>query len=126
MFLKIKLHVDGGDDVVVDVTDLKRVLCEGYACVRCADPRDSGGVEIVTKFMKLGRHLQMLQSWDRAFLLLLEGNGNTEWGCNLFVEVGGRCISKGLQEVELVEEKLRYFIWALFKECDGVVFWVLW
>jgi len=58
--------------------------------------------------MKLGRHLQMLQSWDKAFLLLSEGNGNTEWGCNLFVEVGRRCISKGLHEVELVEEKLRY------------------
>jgi len=47
MFLKIKLQVYGGDDVVVDVTDLKRVLGEG---VRYADPRGSGGIEIVTKF----------------------------------------------------------------------------
>jgi hypothetical protein len=47
----------------------------------------------------------MLQSWDKAFLLLSERNGNAGWGCNLFVEVGRRGISK---EIELVEEKLRY------------------
>jgi hypothetical protein len=121
MFLKVKLQVDGGEGIVTNISDVKKVLGEGCACVRYADSRDSDGVEMATRFMKLERHLQMLQSWDKAFVILSEGNSNAEWGCNLFVEVGKR---GNLREKELVEEKLRYLferylknVMELFSRC---------
>jgi hypothetical protein len=45
MFVKIKLQVYGGDGVVINISDVKMVLGEGYACVK-----DSDGVEVVTVY----------------------------------------------------------------------------